>query len=98
VSQVQQSLPSRISLLRTSWAIPESQGAQGGRLLFTCCTAADLMLLLLRDRARGQGKLRVFEYLKHKISHRGAPTTLLRGSICLPEPLSGWVESDSFYP
>ena len=56
------------------------------------------MLLLLRDRAKGQGKLRVFEYLKHKISHLGAPATLLRGSICLPEPLSGWVESDCFYP
>ena len=51
-----------------------------------------------QGQSRGSGKLRVFEYLKHKISHLGAPTTLLRGSICLPEPHSGWVENDCFYP
>ena len=96
MSQVQQSLPSRIQR-RILWAIPESPGVQGGRLLFTCCMASGSMLLLPRERAGDQGKLRLFEYFNHKIYHLGAPMPLLRGSVYLPEPLSGCVESDCFY-
>ena len=36
---------------------------------------------------RRPGELKV-EYLEHKISHVGAPETVVRESIYLPEPLS----------